>query len=174
MLIGPVFLQPIFNTPKLLDNPAVTKPILAMAHANGIPARDVWTIDASKQSTRMSANVSGFGKTMRITLNDNLLKRATPQEIQAVMGHEMGHYVLHHIYKDILFFSVVYVLFFALLYWSLGWSLKRWGDKWQIRGVGDTAVLPLAILIISIFGFVLTPIFNTWTRRLSLKLTCMA
>ena len=43
MLIGPVFIQPIFNTPKLLDNPAVTKPILAMAHANGIPARDVWT-----------------------------------------------------------------------------------------------------------------------------------
>ena len=94
ILIGPVFLQPIFNTPKLLDNPAITKPILAMAHANGIPARDVWTIDASKQSTRMSANVSGFGKTMRITLNDNLLNRATPQEIQAVMGHEMGHYVL--------------------------------------------------------------------------------
>ena len=164
MFIGPVFLQPIFNTPRLLDNPAVTKPILAMAHANGIPARDVWTIDASKQSTRMSANVSGFGKTMRITLNDNLLQRATPQEIQAVMGHEMGHYVLNHVYKDILFFSVVYVLFFALLYWSLGWSLKRWGEKWQIRGVGDTAVLPLAILIVSIFGFVLTPIFNTWTR----------
>ncbi len=164
MLIGPVFLQPIFNTPKLLDNPAITKPILAMAHANGIPAHDVWTIDASKQSTRMSANVSGFGKTMRITLNDNLLKRATPQEIQAVMGHEMGHYVLNHIYKDILFFSVIYTLFFALLYWSLDWSLKRWGEKWQIRGVGDTAVLPLAILIISIFGFVLTPIFNTWTR----------
>lgn len=164
ILISPVFIQPIFNTPKLLDNPKITTPILAMARANGIPARDVWQIDASKQSTRMSANVSGFGKTMRITLNDNLLNRATPDEIQAVMGHEMGHYVMNHIYKDILFFSVVYVLFFALLYWSLGWSLERWGEKWQIRGVGDTAVLPLAILIISIFGFVLTPIFNTWTR----------
>jgi STE24 endopeptidase len=164
ILIGPVFIQPIFNTPKLLDNPKITKPILAMARANGIPARDVWQIDASKQSTRMSANVSGFGRTMRITLNDNLLHRASPEEIQAVMGHEMGHYVLNHIYKDILFFSVVYVLFFALLYWSLGWSLKRWGEKWQIRSVGDTAVLPLAVMIISIFGFVLTPIFNTWTR----------
>ena len=117
MLIGPVFLQPIFNTPKLLDNPAITKPILAMAHANGIPAHDVWTIDASKQTTRMSANVSGFGKTMRITLNDNLLNRATPQEIQAVMGHEMGHYVLHHIYKGhpVLLGRLRLVLRFALL-----------------------------------------------------------
>jgi len=164
VLIGPIFIQPIFNTPKRLDDPKITAPILAMAHANGIPARDVWTIDASKQTTRMSANVSGFGRTMRITLNDNLLRRASPEEIQAVMGHEMGHYVLNHIYKDILFFSVVYVIFFALLFWSLQWSLKRWGEKWQIRGVGDLAVLPLAILIISIFGFISTPVFNTWTR----------
>lgn len=164
ILIGPVFIQPIFNSPKLLDNPKITKPIIAMAHANGIPARDVWTIDASKQTTRMSANVSGFGKTMRITLNDNLLNRASPEEIQAVMGHEMGHYVLNHIYKSILFFSLFFLIFFALLYWSLGWSLARWGEKWQIRGVGDVAVLPLAMLIISIFGFVTTPITNTWVR----------
>ena len=164
ILISPVFIQPIFNTPKLLDNPAVTKPILAMAHANGIPARDVWTIDASKQSTRMSANVSGFGKTMRITLNDNLLNRATPQEIQAVMGHEMGHYVLHHIYKDILFFAASPSSSSHCSTGRLAGACSRWGDKWQIRGVGDTAVLPLAMLIISFFGFVLTPIFNTWTR----------
>ena len=164
MLIGPVFLQPIFNTPTKLNDPKVTTPILAMARANGIPARDVWQIDASKQSTRMSANVSGFGKTMRITLNDNLLRRATPEEIQAVMGHEMGHYVLNHVYKGIMFFALVYIIFFALLYKTLEWSLNRWGEKWQIRGVGDPAVLPLVILVISIFGFVMTPVFNTWVR----------
>ena len=58
-----------------------------------------------KQTTRMSANVSGFANTMRITLNDNLLRRGSPEEIQAVMGHEMGHYVLNHVYKLIMFFS---------------------------------------------------------------------
>ena len=57
-------------------------------------------MDASKQTTRMSANVSGLGQTMRITLNDNLLRRGSPEEIQSVMGHEMGHYVLGHIYQD--------------------------------------------------------------------------
>jgi STE24 endopeptidase len=164
ILIGPVYLVPIFNTTKRLDDPKITQPILQMARANGIPARDVFEIDASKQTTRMSANVSGFGHTMRITLNDNLLRRGSPEEIQAVMGHEMGHYVLDHIYNSILFLLVVIVIFFAFLRWSLEWSLKRWGEKWQIRGVGDTAILPLVVLLGSIFFFVLTPVLNTYTR----------
>ena len=164
VLIAPVYIVPIFNKVTRLDDPKVTQPILRLARANGIPARDVFEIDASRQTTRMSANVSGFGSTMRITLNDNLLHRGSPEEIQAVMGHEMGHYVLHHIYKDILFFGVVIVVFFALLRWSLDWSLKRWGEKWQIRGIGDTAVLPLVVLLVSIFGFIATPILNTHVR----------
>ncbi len=114
----------------------------------------------------MSANVSGFANTMRITLNDNLLRRGSPEEIQAVMGHEMGHYVMNHIYKGIMFFSIVIVLAFVYLRWGLGWALRHWGEKWQIRGVGDTAVLPLVVLLFSMFIFVFTPILNTFTRTL--------
>ena len=164
VLIAPVYIVPILNKVTKLNDPKVTQPILSLARANGIPAHDVFEIDASRQSTRMSANVSGFGSTMRITLNDNLLRRGSPEEIQAVMGHEMGHYVLHHIYKDTLFFGVVIVIAFALLQWSLNWSLKRWGERWKIRDIGDTAVLPLVVLLVSVFGFVVTPIMNTHTR----------
>ncbi len=163
-LIEPVYLMPIFNKVKRLDDPKVTQPILQLARANGIPAKDVYEIDASRQSTRMSANVSGFGQTMRITLNDNLLRRGSPEEIQAVMGHEMGHYVLDHVYNGILFFSVVIVIFFALLRWALEWTRARWGEKWRIRGIGDTAVLPLVVLLGSIFFFAMTPVLNTFTR----------
>jgi STE24 endopeptidase len=164
VMIVPVYIVPIFNTVKRLDDPKVTTPILRLAHANGIDTNDVYEMDASKQTTRMSANVSGFGKTMRITLNDNLLRRGSPEEIQSVMGHEMGHYVLNHIPKDILFFGVVIVIGFAFLKWSLEWSLARWGGKWQLRGIGDPAVLPLVVLLGSIFFFVLTPFLNTHTR----------
>jgi STE24 endopeptidase len=164
VMIGPVYLQPIFNKITRLDDPKVTRPILAMAQANGIPAHDVYQIDASRQTTRMSANVSGFGSTMRITMNDNLLRRGSQEEIEAVMGHEMGHYVLNHIPKDIQFFLIVVVIAFAYLRWSLDWCLKRWGAKWEIRGVSDPAVLPLVMLLVSIFFFVLTPIMNTQTR----------
>ena len=56
------------------------------------------------------------------------------------------------------------MLFFAYLRWALDWALQRWGEKWQIRGIGDTAILPLVLLLCSIFGFVITPIMNTYTR----------
>ena len=164
VLISPVYIVPIFNKVTRLNDPKIVDPILSMARANGIPAKDVYEIDASRQTTRMSANVSGFANTMRITLNDNLLRRASPEEIQAVMGHEMGHYVMNHIYKSIMFLSIVTVLAFVYLRWSLDWALQRWGEKWQIRGVGDTAVLPLVVLLVAIFGFVITPVMNTSTR----------
>jgi STE24 endopeptidase len=142
----------------------VTQPILSLARANGIPAKDVYEVDASKQTTRMSANVSGFANTMRITLNDNLLRRGSPEEIQAAMGHEMGHYVLNHVYKSNMFFLIVIVAGFAFLRSTLAWSLARWGEKWQIRDITDTAVLPLVVLLISIFSFVISPVMNTFIR----------
>ena len=164
VMIAPVFVFPIFNKYTVLDDPRITKPILSLAHANGIAADKVYEVDASRQTTRMSANVSGFGSTMRITLNDNLLRRGSSEEIQAVMGHEMGHYVLHHIAKDLLYFSVVIVIFFAFLRWSLEKALARWGERWQIHGIGDTAVLPLVLLLGSVFGFLYTPFANTHIR----------
>jgi STE24 endopeptidase len=165
VLIAPVYIFPLFNKITPLEDPKVTQPILSMARANGIAADKVYQIDASRQTTRMSANVSGFGHTMRITLNDNLLRRGSPEEIQSVMGHEMGHYVLHHVYKDFIFFFVVIVCGFAFLRWSLDFCLARWGERWQIRGVGDTNVLPLVFLLASIFFFVLTPFLNTHVRE---------
>ena len=103
-LIAPVYIAPLFNTYKKLENARIKDPILSMARANGIPATDVYEVDESRQSKRVSANVSGFLGTERISLNDNLLNQCTLEEIETTMGHELGHYVLHHIYKDILFF----------------------------------------------------------------------
>src|SRR5271154_1459857 len=164
VLISPVYLFPIFNTIKPLDDARITTPILCMAHANGIAVDKVFEIDASRQSTRMSANVSGLGKTMRITLNDNLLKRGSLPEIQFIMGHEMGHYVLNHVYKDMLFAFIVIVAGFGLLRWALYWSVARGGGRWGLRDATDIAALPLVFLLGSIFFFVLTPILNTQTR----------
>jgi STE24 endopeptidase len=165
-LIAPVFVFPLFNKFKKLEDPKVVAPILSMARANGIPARDVYEFDASKQSKRVSANVSGFANTMRISLNDNLLNRCTPAEIEAVMGHEMGHYVLNHNYKGIMMQGILFVVAFAFLNWGLSRALARWGEKWQVRGITDVAVLPLAVLLVAFYGFVTTPIDNTITRTM--------
>jgi STE24 endopeptidase len=112
----------------------------------------------------VSANVSGFLGTDRITLNDNLLRRCSPQAIMAVMGHEMGHCVMNHVYKMIAFLAILYVAYFGALRWLLDWSLGRWRERWGIRGTGDVAMIPLAILIFSLLIFIATPIQNTLTR----------
>jgi len=164
VMLTPVYIMPLFNKYTVLTDPGIRDPILRLARQNGIPATKVYKVDASRQSKRVSANVSGFLGTERITLNDNLLNRASPQAIEMVMGHEMGHYVLNHIYKMLVFFLLVTVVFFAILRWGLTRALARWGARWGIRGIDDVAVLPLAMLILAVLGFVYTPVNNTMIR----------
>jgi len=163
-LIAPVFIAPLFNTYTTLDDPEVSAPILSLARANGIPASQVYMVDASRQTTRVSANVSGFLGTERVTLNDNLLNRATLPEIEAVMGHEMGHYVLNHVYKMLIFMAVLLVTVFAVLYRVSSWAVDRWGERWGVRGVDDVAGLPLLALVFGLCLTVLTPVLNSWIR----------
>jgi len=163
-LIAPVYISPLFNTYKKLEDPRIKDPILSMARANGIPATDVYEFDASRQSNRVSANVSGFAGTLRISLNDNLLNRCTLPEIETTMGHEMGHYVLNHIYKGLVMIGVVIVIAFGFVNWGVNLTLARWGEQWGVHEIGDVAVLPLAVLLFSFYFFVMTPVLNTITR----------
>ena len=162
-LIVPVAIVPIFNNPKRLTDQRVVAPILSLARANGIRAHDVWEVDASKQTKRISAYVTGLFGTERITLNDNLLARASLPEIQAVMGHEMGHYVLNHIHKALLEFGVVIVVGFALLK-TLFERLHARVPRWQVRAIDDVAGLPLAALLITAYLTLLTPVLNSIVR----------
>ena len=165
-LIAPVYIAPLFNKYTALADRRITEPILSMARANGIPATDVYEFDASRQSDRVSANVSGFAGTLRISLNDNLVKRCTLPEIETTMGHEMGHYVLNHIYKGLVMNGVLIVIGFAFLNWGIQFSLARWGEKWDVRGITDIAVLPLAGILFSLYFFLVTPVTNTITRTM--------
>ena len=165
-LIAPVYIAPLFNKYTPLKDASIREPILGMARANGIPAKDVYEFDASRQSNRVSANVSGFAGTLRISLNDNLLKRCTLPEIETTMGHEMGHYVLNHAYKGLVMIGVVIVIGFAFVNWGVNASLMRWGESWGIRGIGDVAVLPLAVIVFSAYFFVATPVNNSITRTM--------
>jgi STE24 endopeptidase len=169
ILISPVYIAPLFNTYTKLQDARIKDPILSMARANGIPATDVYEFDASRQSNRVSANVSGFAGTQRISLNDNLLKRCTLPEIETTMGHEMGHYVLNHGYKGLVMFGVLVVLGFAFLNWFINVTLARWGERWGIRGITDVAVLPLAVIGLSVYFFLLTPVTNTITRTMEFE-----
>jgi STE24 endopeptidase len=162
--IAPVYIEPLFNTYKPLANPEIREPILAMGRANQIPATQVFEVDASRQTTRVSANVSGFLGTTRIALNDNLLKQCTLPEIRMVMAHEMGHYVLNHGAKLLTYSGIFILVGFALTRTLFDATVRRWGNKWGVRGTADPAGLPLLVLILSTLVFVATPLLNTVVR----------
>ena len=168
-LIAPVYISPLFNKYTTLEDSRIKDPILSMARANGIPATNVYEFDASQQSNRVSANVSGFASTLRISLNDNLLKRCTLPEIETTMGHEMGHYVMNHEYKGLVMIGVVIVIGFAFLHWGINFALARWGEGWGIRGITDVAILPLAVIVFSIYFLLMTPVTNTITRSMEFE-----
>ena len=164
IVIGPTYLEPVFNKFTPLPDSPLKQQILSLARANQIPATDVYEFDASRQTKRMSAHVSGIFGTTQISLNDNLMNRGSPEEIKAVLGHEMGHYVMNHVYKGVLEIGILAVLAFVFLQWSFGKVQARYGARWGIRDVGDVAALPLLVALFSVYGFVITPVNNTLIR----------
>jgi STE24 endopeptidase len=149
--IFPVFLAPLFNTYSRIQDPAVNGPVLQMAHANGIPVSNLYQVDASRQTTKVSAN-------------DNLLRTASLPEIEAVTGHEMGHYVLHHVYHGLIEQSVLIFLMFVILRRWLESMQRRHGARWRTTSIYDPALLPAVFLIFTVLGLLLTPEFTTVTR----------
>ncbi len=164
--IAPVYIEPVFNEFRPLDESPLKQEILSMARANGVPATDVYEFDASRQSKRMSAHVSGLFGTAQISLNDTLLDGRSDEEILAVVAHEMGHYVLNHTYKTIIAFGLIIIGGFAFLGWSFDKVRTGCGAVWGIRGIGDVAGLPLLIFLFTVYSFVMTPVQNTLIRTM--------
>jgi STE24 endopeptidase len=164
-MIAPVWIMPLFNDYKVLADGPVKSAVLSMARANGVPADNVYWFDASKQSNRVSANVSGFLGTTRVSLNDNLLNKTSLPEVKAVMGHELGHYVLHHPLRGAIYYSIVFGLGFAFIHWSARGLIQRWRDRFALRDIGDVAALPLMWGLFSTFLIVATPVLNSISRQ---------
>jgi STE24 endopeptidase len=166
-VVSPVYIDPLFNDYKPVADGPIKSQVLALAKANGVPVDNVYVFDASRQTTRVSANVSGFLGTAAVRLNDNLLRRSSPPEIRAVMGHEIGHYTLNHSFKFLVGIGVLVLASFAFAAWVMRRLLARFGERWRldgIGGVGDVASLPLLMAVFSVCSFVLTPVINTMVR----------
>jgi len=182
-MVAPVYIAPMFNKYTRLENPVLRDQLISIARANQIPADDIYVVDASRQTKRVSANVSGLFGTTRISLNDNLLNRCSPAAVRGVMAHEMGHYVLNHLVKSLVQFSLVIGIGLACVAWAFSILLRRRGNSWGIRtapdpalvnavplrrqpgiGVADPAALPLVLLLFGIYSLLTTPLTNTIIR----------
>jgi len=162
--VQPVVIEPLFNDYQPLPPGEVRESILALAENAGVPVDDVSWFNASKQTKRISANVSGLGGTARIALNDNLLNGTSLPEIRAVMGHEMGHYRLHHGIKLGVGFTLALAVGYFVINRLFGRLQRRYGDRFGIRDLADPAGLPLAFAIFSAVMYLISPVTNTMIR----------
>jgi len=164
ILVAPVFISPLFNTYSEMPKGPLRDRIVAMAASQNVPAEHIYVFDQSKQHKRISANVSGLGPTIRISLNDNLLNRSTPDEVAAVMGHELGHYVLGHVWKLALSFTLLFTFAFWLASRIVPLIVERYGAQWKLRGVADVAAFPIYSMVLLVFMLVTTPVTKSIIR----------
>jgi len=164
LTVWPVFIAPLFyDHAPLADGPLKTR-IAALAAANQVPAEDIYVSDASRRTSRIGADVSGFWGTTRITLNDNLLAGGTEEEVLAVLAHEMGHYVMGHATRAVLMQGLLILLGFGFTAWAFTLAADLFGGTWQVRRVEDVASLPALVALLSLFAVLAMPLSNAISR----------
>jgi Zn-dependent protease with chaperone function len=164
VVIVPVVISPLFNEFGPLKDKKLEAEILTLANRAGIEGADVFEVDASKQTTKINAYVTGLFGTKRIVLYDTLIKNFTTDEIRFVMAHEMGHYVMNHIWRGL----AIAILFIMAALWLasrlLPVTISRLKDSLRFERLGDYASLPLVLAYLSIFSFIFQPITNATSR----------
>lgn len=163
LFIYPSFIAPLFNKFQPLEDASLKARIEALLQRCGFTAQGLFVMDGSKRSTHGNAYFTGFGKTKRIVFFDTLIARLTPDEIDAVLAHELGHFKRRHVLKRI-------VLTFAI---SLGflWLLSQLMQAdWFYSGLGvnthSTAMaLLLFFMVLPVFSFLLQPISSAYSRK---------
>jgi STE24 endopeptidase len=169
-VVEPVVVDPLFFkfTPLASSEPHLANNIEQMTIRAGapIPQSRIFEMNASSKLKELNAYVTGLSASKRVVVWDTTIRRMSEDEVLFVTGHEMGHYVLGHVRDGILFACAVLFFFLYLAYRLLHWMLARWGETWAIRGPEDLASLPVLFLLLSIFGFLFTPISNAYGRHL--------
>ena len=164
LLLSPVFIAPLFNDYTEMKDGPLRDRLVAMAAKYDVPAEHIYVFDQSAQNKRISANVSGIGPTIRISLNDNLLERTTEPEIMAVMGHELGHYVLRHTFWIIAIMVLIIGVGLFLVSRTAPRVIARYGKKWGVRDIADPASLPVLGILLSVYFLAATPALASLIR----------
>jgi STE24 endopeptidase len=165
-LVSPIWIDPLFNDFGPMQDKELETRILALAERAGIDGGRVFEVDKSVDTEAVNAYVNGFLDTKRIVLWDTTLAKLDSDEVLFVMAHEMGHYVLGHVVKLTLLASVLVLLGLYLVYRVSGGLINRFKNRFGFDDLGDFASLPLILVLMSLFFFLLTPLMLTYTRHI--------
>ena len=159
--LAPVVLFPIFYKFEPLQDDELKGRLVRLAERAGTRIRGVYKWHLSEKTKKANAALTGLGNTRRVILADTLLENYSPDEIEAVLAHELGHHVHKHIMKGIAAQAAVTLLGFWAANWALQYAIARWH---MFVTLSDFANLPLLILIFAALSFLLMPAMNAFSR----------
>ena len=163
LAVYPTFIAPMFNKFSPLEDQALEARVKTLLERCGFQAQGLFVMDGSKRSSHGNAYFTGLGRSKRIVFFDTLLARLTPEEIEAVLAHELGHFKLRHVAKRIAWTFAASLVFLALLAWLAA-------EPWFYAALGvDRPSTAMALLlfftVLPSFTFLLSPLFAWYSRR---------
>jgi STE24 endopeptidase len=158
--LAPVVLFPIFYKFEPLEDEGLRRRLVVLSERSGTRVRGVYRWRLSEKSKKANAALTGLGRTRRIILADTLLDNYTPDEVEAVLAHELGHQVHRHILKSILVQAAITFVGF----WAANWTLHYAVDRHMFEELSDFANLPLLALVSVVLSFLLMPALNAYSR----------
>ena len=143
-----------------LEDKELNAQIQRLMDQTGFQSSGVFVSDASKRDARLNAYFGGLGKTKRVVLFDTLLEKLTPNELLAVLGHELGHFQHGDIYKNMALMGGMLFAMFAL-FGNLPDAL------YMELGVQKSAanMMILFILVMPLLSFIMMPIMGIVSRH---------
>ena len=163
LAVYPTWIAPLFNKFSPLTDAAMKERVERLLDRCGFKVKGLMVMDGSRRSSHGNAYFTGFGKTKRIVFFDTLLSRLEPQEVEAVLAHELGHFKLKHVVKRIVWIFAASLGFL----WLLGWVLDK---PWFYQGLGvSDASTAMALVLFSIVVPVFTFLFQPLSAMVSRK-----
>ncbi|OGB04971.1 MAG: peptidase M48 [Burkholderiales bacterium RIFCSPHIGHO2_12_FULL_61_11] len=167
LLLFPTVIAPLFNKFKPLEDEALKARVTALMQRCGFMAKGLFVMDGSKRSAHANAYFTGFGATKRVVFYDTLLEQLSPDEVDAVLAHELGHFKHKHIIKRIISMFAMSLVGFALLGWlsSQAWFYTGLGVRPNLGAANDALALLLFLLVVPVFGFFISPLLTQFSRK---------
>jgi STE24 endopeptidase len=156
----PVLILPLFYKVTPLDDVGLRDRLQRLAEGTGLTLQGVYRLHLSEDTKKANAALAGLGRTRRVLLGDTLLEQFTAEEIEVVFAHEVGHHVHRHLSKMIVISVVLSTLGFCLV----DLVLRSLAQPLGYEAFNDPAALPLVLLVLTVFGLVLTPAQNALSR----------
>lgn len=163
LLLYPTFIAPLFNKFSPLEDASLASRISALLERCGFRANGLYVMDGSKRSSHGNAYFTGFGAAKRIVFFDTLLSRLAPEEVEAVLAHELGHFKRHHVWKRI---AMLFATSFVLL-WGLGQVIDApwFYTALHVETRSTAMALMLFAIVMPVFLFFLQPVTSLHSRK---------